>query len=431
MTLEEIKQGWEAQLLVQYERFESNPLLRPVNEAAAKRFAELGLPGKKHEMFTFVGLRDLFSIRFELQYGPKKKTGADEVKRHVYPGCEQSLIVLVDGKFDEKLSSAVSLTGLATVAPLEQKPDVEALIEGVKAEKDVFACMNSLFLSGGVIVEIKDGTKLEAPIQILHLSTGMAGKNTFTLPRVIVNIGSGSEAQVVEKLAGSPGGHFFNSVTCVNLAEGAKAQWSRVQSGGADGFHFSKTRIRMAKDSRFKAVGASSGGKLARHNCEARLSGEGAELTLHNLAVLEGAEQAHSYFRAYHEAPGCSSYQLFRNILSGASLAGVDTTAVVRPGAQLTVSEQLINNLMLSGTARADMKPILMIHADDVKCRHGATVGSVDENQVFYMRSRGLSDAQARALLTSGFAKSVINGMPFAPAAQEADRILLRKLELN
>ncbi|MBI5187000.1 MAG: Fe-S cluster assembly protein SufD [Nitrospinae bacterium] len=429
MTLKEITQAWESRLLELYGRFESNPLLRPVNEAAAKRLAELGLPGKKHEMFTFVSLRELFTIQFEFQYGPEKAPDEGQVKKHVYPGCEQSYIVLVDGKFDEKLSNVVSLTGLITVAPLEKGPDIAALMDGVKKENDIFACINSLFLSGGVSVEIRDGTKLETPIQILHLSTGIAGKNTFTSPRVIVNIGSGSGAQVVEKLAGNPGGHFFNAVTEVNMKEGASAQWSRVQSGGAGGFHFSKTRIRMAKDSRFKGVGASSGGKVERHNCEVRLVGEGAELTLRGLAVLEGTEQAHSYFRAYHEAPGCSSYQLFRNILRGASVASVDTAAVVRPGAQLTVSEQLINNLMLSGTARADMKPILMIHADDVKCKHGATVGRVDENQVFYMRSRGLSDAQARALLTSGFAKSVINEIPFAPAAQEADRILLRKLE--
>lgn len=429
MTLEEITQGWESQLLEQCRAFESDSLARPVNEAAAKRFAELGLPGKKHEMFTFVSLRELFSTRFGFQYGPEKVLDEGQVKKHVYPGCERSLIVLVDGRFDEKLSDVTSLGGLATVAPLEEEACIKTLIDDVEVEKDIFASINSLFFSGGVSLEIRDGMKLETPIQILHLSTGVAGRNTFAFPCVMVKMGRDSETRVVEKLAGSPGGHFFNAVTGVHLGDGARTQWSRVQSGGRDGFHFSKTRIRMEKNSRFTGVSASSGGKLARHNCEVRLVGEGAEVSLRDLAVLEGSEQAHGYFRAYHEAPGCSSYQLFRNILLGSSQASVDTTAIVRPGAQFTVSEQLINHLMLSEAARANTKPILMIHADDVKCRHGATVGRVDEDQIFYMRSRGLSDKEARALLTSGFAKGVLNEMPFAPAAHEAERMLLRKLE--
>jgi Fe-S cluster assembly protein SufD len=172
-------------------------------------------------------------------------------------------------------------------------------------------------------------------------------------------------------------------------------------------------------------------GRLVRNNFECRLQGEGAELTLLNLAILEEAEQAHNYVRVHHEAQNCKSFEHYKNILSGHAVSSVDTTVTVHPHAQLAVSEQLVNNLMFSPTARADTKPRLMIHADDVKCKHGATVGRIDEAQIFYLMSRGLSEKTAKALIISGFAKGVLNAVPRGPMAEDAEKLLLNKLGEN
>lgn len=418
-----------SRLLELYGRFTAHPRLAALNEAAAKRFAEVGIPGKRHEMFSFVNLRELLAAPFEFRHGTGKTVVESEIKKLVFAGCEQSLIVLVDGRYEPALSDITTHKETVTAQPLEQSvtaPLLEQLVKDTQSETDFFAVLNALFVSGGVLIEVKSGANLSTPIQILHLSTA-EGLLAASAPRVVITVGANATAQVAEKFAGTGG--FLNAVTNVSLGEGATAQWTRLQTDASAGFHFSKTHVRMAKDSRFKEVAAANGGKLVRHNCEARLTGEGAELTLLNAAVLDGAETSHNYFRVHHEAPNCVSFEAFKHLVMGHSAASADTTVVVHPGAQLTVSNQIINNLMLSEEARADTKPNLMIYADDVKCKHGATVGRLDENQIFYMVSRGISADRARALLTAGFVKSVLAEIAFTPVAQEAADLLLTKLE--
>lgn len=418
-----------SRLLELYGKFAAHPRLAALNEAAAKRFAEVGIPGKRHEMFSFVNLRELLAAPFEFRHGAAKTVAESEIRKLVFAGCEHSLIAMVDGRYEPALSDVTAHNGAVTAQPLEQAittPILEQLVKDTQSETDVFAVLNAMFVSGGVLIEVKNGADLSTPIQILHLSTG-EGITTADAPRVVISVGANAAAQVAEKFAGSGG--FLNAVTNLSLGEGANVQWTRLQTDADAGFHFSKTHIRMARDSRFKGVAAANGGKLARHNCEVRLTGEGAELTQFNAAVLDGAEQSHNYFRIHHEAPNCVSYEVFKHLVMGRSAASADTTVVVHPGAQLTVSDQLINNLMLSEETRADTKPNLMIYADDVKCKHGATVGRLDENQIFYMVSRGISADRARALLTAGFVKSVLAEVAFAPVAQEAANLLLAKLE--
>ena len=166
-----------------------------------------------------------------------------------------------------------------------------------------------------------------------------------------------------------------------------------------------------------------------RHHYDARLKAPGAELSLNAVSVLGGQEQVHQFVRIHHEAPHCTSHQLFKNIVDGKSRTSVDGTVIVCSGAQLTYSDQLINNLMLSDEAHADNKPNLMIFADDVKCTHGATVGQVSPDQMFYLKTRGLSEKTAKELLTKSFAASVIDTVRFPAVAAELKKSLLKKLE--
>ncbi|PIQ97266.1 MAG: Fe-S cluster assembly protein SufD, partial [Nitrospinae bacterium CG11_big_fil_rev_8_21_14_0_20_56_8] len=185
------------------------------------------------------------------------------------------------------------------------------------------------------------------------------------------------------------------------------------------------------RNGRFLSTHASSGCRLARHHYEVDLDDVGGELRLNGLSVISREEQVHNYVRIHHRAPNCTSHQFFRNIISHRARSSVDGTVIVDPGAQQTQSDQLINNLMLTDEGHADNKPNLMIFADDVKCTHGATVGQIDENQIFYLKTRGLTEAAAKSLLTRSFAESVLESIDFPAVREDLENTLLKKLEAS
>jgi Fe-S cluster assembly protein SufD len=250
-----------------------------------------------------------------------------------------------------------------------------------------------------------------------------------THPRVLIRVGANAEMQLIVKYAGLSGNYFVNSVQDILLGENASLTYTQVQNDHADAWHCSKTRAALKRDSRFLATNASFGCKLARHHYDLFIKEPGAELELNGLSVLDDEEQVHNFIRIHHEAPHCNSRQQFRNIVSGNSRSSIDGTVIVNQGAQLTNSDQLINNLMLSDGAHADTKPNLMIFADDVKCTHGATVGQIEEEQMFYLKTRGLSADVAKALLTKSFAESIIQMIHFPAVVEDLGNSLLRKLE--
>jgi len=418
----------ESAVLELYDKFPHEPAFRQINETGAIRFGALGFPGKKHEMFTFVNFREFRAEKFEYIAGPLKMPTKDEIKNLVYAGCEKSIVVMVDGRFSGALSDLTAHDGKITATELS--PDSVDL-SNVQNESDAFACINSLFLTGGVKVEVKEGRRTDLPVEILHLSTGggaTGGKIPAYVPRVDIKMSADSKAVIVTKFCGAGGPYFVNGVCNAELDETAELDLGMIQADPSDSWHFFKTYSTQKKNSKLNIVCATNGGKLVRRNFECRLRGDGAALSLLGLAILDGAEQAHNFVRVHHESPGCQSWEHYKNILNGKAVASVDTTVTVHPGAQLAGSQQLINNLMFSPTARADSKPRLMIHADDVKCKHGATVGRIDENQIFYLMSRGLSESAAKGMIITGFAKSVIDAIPFAPAAADAGALLLGKL---
>jgi Fe-S cluster assembly protein SufD len=418
----------ESGILELYDKFRHDPGFRQINETGAIRFGALGFPAKKHEMYTFVNFRDFLSEQFDYKTGPEKMPAWEGISRHVYAGCEKSLVVIVDGKFSTALSDLAAHNNKITAT--EIVPD-EVDLADVQNEDDTFACVNALFLTGGVKIEIGEGLRTDLPLEVLHISTGRKPgdvKSPAYTPRIDIKMSGASKAAIVMKFIGAGGGYFTNGVCNVILEEAAELDLTMIQGDPADSYHFFKTLARQKKGSRLNIVCATNGGKLVRRHFECRLKGEEAALTLLNLAILDGAEQAHNYVRVHHEAPNCTSFEHYKNILNGRSAASVDSTVTVHPGAQLAQSQQLINNLMFSTTARADSKPRLIIHADDVKCKHGATVGRIDENQIFYLMSRGLSENAAKGMIITGFAKSILNAIPSKTAADDAGALLLGKL---
>jgi len=409
-----------------------NPALSFLNNAALERFLSTGYPRRANELFSFVNIKELIAAPFAFRYGPVTEPDADTIRQKTVEGCEGSVIVIVDGKFDEKRSSMDAVKGSVELTSLEESASSgwvrDAVEESLNEEKDAFALLNTAFTAGGVVVDIADSALLDTPILILYLSTAPNGTPVMTAPRVVVRAGRGAKAGLIVKHAGLPDS-FVNSFTEIVVEEKAELNYSSLQLEPREGYDFSKTRITIKKEGKFFGANGLVGGRLVRHSYEAALVDEGAELGFNSAAVLRGDEQAHHFVRVRHEAPRCESNQWFRNILMDSAAASTNTTVRVAPGAQETSSTQLINNLMLSPDARADNKPNLMIFADDVKCTHGATVAQLSENELFYLRSRGLPEAFSRSVLTSSFARSIIDSVNYAHAAREMAEALLGKLE--
>jgi Fe-S cluster assembly protein SufD len=418
----------ESRILELYDKFPHSAPFRLVNEEGVTRLREIGFPKKKHEMFTYVDFRGFVAQDFKYVKGPEKPPSKEEVKHLVYAGCEKSLVVMLDGGFSAALSDLSAYGGALTATALDAG---DVRLSEIRAENDAFACVNAIFLTGGVKISAEGGRRLDVPLQILNLSTGRmpaGGGVPAYVPRVAITTSPGTQATVFFKSCGLAPAYLVDGVISADLGEGSALDLTMIQADSSDAHLFLKTRVRQAKDSRLSVVCAVSGGKFARRNFDVRLDGEGASLSLLGLAILDGAEQSHNYVRVTHAAQRCASFEHYKNILNGRAASSVDTTVTVSPGAQYVTSRQLINNLMFSPTAKAASKPRLMIRADDVKCNHGATVGRIDEDQVFYLKSRGLSEKEAKALIITGFAKEILNAIPAGPAADDSAALLLGKL---
>lgn len=425
----------ESALLNTHKKFmseNSSPdALVPFNTAAIQRFELLKFPHRKHEMYTFANTKDMVATQFTLE--TESQVTKDFIKSHVFSECESSYLAIVDGVLREDFSEYSAIKSVINLVPLEEAVAEakikEHLLDTIEKENDVFASINSAFLSQGTLIDVPVNKQVEVPLQVLHVSTGSASGNVALHPRVLVRLGEGAELKMIVKYVGVRGNYLVNSVMDILVGEQAGITYAQVQEDATDAWHCSKTRIFEERNSRVKATNAFFGNKFTRHHFEAHLKDVGAELTLNSVSVLNEQEQVHHFVRIHHESPHTNSGQKFKNIVNDQSRSSVDGTVIVNQGAQQTFSDQLINNLMLSDDAHADNKPNLMIFADDVKCTHGATVGQLDEDQLFYLKTRGLKEKVAKELLTKSFAESIVQTIDFPSVVEYLENTLLKKLE--
>ncbi len=425
----------ETAVLALHEKFlggdQAKASLRPVNQAGIERFELLKFPHKKHEMYTFVNTHQLAGTAFELAADSPVDTAW--VQSKIYPACKNSVLVFVNGAFQENLSDLSGLGDsfkIRCLAEAVAEDEIkQTLLDSLEDENDVFAAINSAFVHHGVWIDIPAKATFGSPLQLLYVSTGSASAPVTSHPRLIMRLGEMAELKMIVAYAGTRENYFINAVNDFIVKDGAGVTFTQVQKDDAESWHCSKTRVQLHRDARFFGRNASSGNRLTRHHYEVRLKEDGAELHLSGASVLVNQEQVHNFIRIHHEAPHCSSNQLFKNVINDKGRSSFDGTVIVDKGAQLTNSDQLINNLMLSDEAHADNKPNLMIFADDVKCTHGTTVGQIDEDQLFYLKTRGLSQELAKSLLTTSFVDSLIQTIPFPDVVADLDEILLKKLE--
>ena len=383
-----------------------------INKAGADRIEVLGFPHTTHEIFSYVNTMDVSGSYFAPNGGEEKKQAAASSSVLL----QQSVVTITSGDFDETATDISAHYGAVTATPLNEvvgDPEVEKRIKkSVSSEKDVFAAMNSAFLAGGARVTVKDGKTLKAPLLI----SIMADVNSTISPRVMVDIGANSSATIIIRTTGVG---IVNSMIDILARQGSATTLYHYNEGVSEDATFAKQSVTQQKDSVVTFVGVTTGGHLTRASYDWRLQESGAEVSFANLTLTDGDQKAHHYARFYHEAPDCKSDVVWRNIIGGESLVSVDGTVIVEKGAMRTDSDQQIKNLMLTGEAKANSKPNLMIFNDDVKCSHGDTVGQVNDAELLYFQSRGIEKSQARAILTRSFANSVTEKIAYSPLADE------------
>ncbi|MGH0035958.1 MAG: Fe-S cluster assembly protein SufD [Myxococcota bacterium] len=398
--------------------------------AAMASFEEQGLPTTRWEEWRYTSLAGIEKTGFRLA-----RADVDLDRAQLEPLCVPvfacSLVVFVNGRFAPGLSAPGSggpeLTSLA--AELRERPDETlALLAAVDAgdwKGHPFAALNDAFVEDGAVLRLPRDRRIETPIHLVFVSTGDDAPGVQH-PRVLVDAGPGSEATVIQDhVSIGDGVHLTNAFTQLRLGPNSKLDLVVLQRENDDTFHVSQCRAVQERDSRLACHTISLGGALVRNDLSARLEGEGAECTLRGLYVGHGDQVIDNHTWVDHAVPHCRSDELYKGVLGGAARGVFRGRVIVRPGAQKTDALQSNPNLLLSDRAEMDTKPQLEIHADDVKCSHGSTIGQIDPDALFYLRSRGLPEESARDLLTAGFAAEITEGLPAESLGDRVRELLM------
>lgn len=389
--------------------------LAAARRSALARFTELGFPTEADEDWRFTRLDLLAKTEFGLAPAPTAPLDAAAL---AFAPFDAHRLVFVDGRYAPALSTVgalpagVKVTGLAEV--LKTEPSLLEPRLGA-SERQAFAALNAAFFDDGAFVSVPKGVTLEKPVHVLFLSTGGPAPVMWH-GRVLVSAEAGSKLTLVEEYAGAGAGTYFsNMVTDVWLGEDASVEHVKVQHEGAGALHVATLRARQERHSRFTAHSVSLGAALSRNDISVSLAGEGAECSLDGLYLVGGVQHADFHTTVDHVAAHCTSRELFKGVLDGRSRAVFNGMILVRPGAQKTSASVYNKNLVLSEHSLINTKPEFKIHANDVQCKHGATVGQLSDAALFYLRSRGIGAAEARRLLVYAFAREMVEKLPVEP----------------
>ena len=395
-----------------------------------QQFAEQGFPTTKHEEYRYTNLAPIAKTPFRIADGGT--VTLDDLAPFLYNEIKGDRLVFVNGQFSRPLSSVTDLKASITTTGflLADNPAVIAphLARYSTERNNPLAALNSALFSDGAVVRIPEYSAWEAPVHLVFVSTADA-PDTATHPRVLVIAGRDSEAAVIETHCGIGGTRYWtNAVTEIVAADNARLDHYRLQQETLSAFHSSLVEIHQGRDANVTTHSVSFGGALVRNDVEVVLEDENSECTMNGLYAINGRQHVDNRTCVDHTMPHCTSHQLYKGVLDGYARGVFGGKIIVRPDAQKTDAFQSNKNLLLSENADVNTKPQLEIDANDVKCSHGATIGQIDDEAAFYLRSRGLGESEARSLLTYAFAADLLERMKFAPVRDRFESLLMTKL---
>jgi len=408
--------------------------LRTLRRTAIETFSSLGFPGPRDEEWRFTNVGPIAETRFVAANDGVSRLTPQWLGAFGVGDIGPVQLVVVNGRYARELSPAAALPtgvragGLGDAITAEPERIGSHLARYATVEQHAFRALNTSLVADGAFVEIRPNTVVEEPIHLVFVSTTEAAP-TFSHPRALVLIGENSQARIVETFLGPDDERYFtNAVSEIVAGPGAVVDHYRLQREGRRAFHMGSTCLNLGRSTSFTSHAVALGGEIARHDVVATLAAEGSECVLNGVYLAGGRSLVASHTEIDHAAPHCSSREVYKGILAGQARGVFNGKIRVRPDAQKTDAKQTNKTLLLSDEAQINTKPQLEILANDVKCTHGATVGQLNEEALFYLRARGIGLEEARSLLIRAFIGEVIERMALGSAREQVERLIATRL---
>jgi Fe-S cluster assembly protein SufD len=412
--------------------------LLPVRKAGIASFAEQGFPQLSDEDWRFTNVAPIAKLNFSLA-GQAVVNGAETkvLTDSVFAALPGHRLVFVNGFFSAKLSSIKAVTGGVRIESLAAALAKDAALVEKHLGKyahtagNAFAALNQAMFADGAFIFVPKGVTVAEPVQLIYISSAKISGETV-LPRNLIIAEANSKVTVVESyLTTASVAYLTNAVTEIVAGDNAFIEHVKVQDEAAEAFHIATIAGEFGRASNVSVHSFALGAKISRNNIRVKLAGEGLECILNGLYLTKDEQLADHHMIVEHAQPHCASHEYFNGILDDKSKGVFHGRIYVHPIAQKTDAKQTNKNLLLSDDATADTKPQLEIYADDVKCTHGATIGQLNDESIFYLRSRGMSQDTARQMLIHAFAGEIIERIKCELAREVIDKLVWDRLEAN
>ena len=403
-------------------------------QSALQHFRENGFPNTRQENWKYTDVRSLARQKYSATVSGKAAVSEEEFEAVRFAELDCLELVFVNGVYVSELSSLEGLPADAIVCDLGSALDnhAELLKQHISKYADntvsAFTALNTAFVQHGVFIYLPKNTTIERPINLLYLSRQQEQEFAAHLRNLIV-LEENSEASIIESYVGLDEANYFtNAVTEVALGQAARLQHYKLQQESLNSYHIGNLYARQGKDSQLESHSVSLGGSLVRNDIHSQLNADGAAIILNGLYMTAGKQHVDNHTRVDHLKPNTFSTENYRGVLNDRSRAVFNGKVIVHPDAQKIEAHQNNANLLLSDDAEIDTKPELEIYADDVKCSHGATVGQLDKDMLFYLQSRAIDKETARSLLTFAFAEEVISKIKLQPIRNRLEYLVVGQL---
>ncbi len=419
---------YKADFTKSYENANQPEWLESLRKKAFDYFTEKGFPTVRDEDWKYTNIASFVSSEFGIQSLESESEKLSIVKT-LSEIENKNHLVFVDGVLRSELTELNDLPEGVKIRSFAESFEDETfrtnLSKSVEYDFNGFTALNAAFIEQGIFIHVPKNTKVKDPIHIVFIG----GKESANFTRVLYVGETGSEAEIVEHYTRtSEAKYFTNSVVEISLADNAKLVHTRVQRESHDAFHIVTSNTNLGRTSVYDNTNITLGAKLSRHDVNLSFNEEGGEAWIDGLYLVEDGQHTDTHSRIDHKVKNCNSHQNYKGILDGKSRAVFNGKVFVHKDASGTDAQQSNKNLLLSNNARVDTKPQLEIFNDDVKCAHGATVGQLEEEELFYLLSRGLNEDLARNLLTYGFAEEIISKIKIKSIKKQLDEAVLNRL---
>ena len=412
-----------------------NDIADPLRTGALERFQELGLP-VKHEEYKYTPITRELEKNFTFQQ-PAAEAVVKDVSEFLIPGLDANILVFYNGIYSADHSvinsppSQISIQSLEEALTSKNIAAAEHFNQHVNTKTDAFAAWNTADWKAGLFIHIPENSVVEKPLVIHYINDATAGE-VVAVNRNLVITGRNSQVSIVEKFNSSGGGnHFTNLVNEVVVAENARLDYYAIQNDPGSRYQFTHTEVYQQRSSRVNTYTFNLQGKLLRTNLNLIIDGEGIESHMYGLYLLKGGTMADNHTVVDHKKPNSMTNELYKGVMDENSKGVFNGKIFVRPQAQKTNAFQANRNILLSDRATVNTKPQLEIWADDVKCSHGCTTGQLDEEALFYLRTRGIDKEAARAMMLYAFAGEITEKIPHAGIRKYIDVVISERLQRN